>query len=73
MTDQTPYVRPDVRNLLDLLAAAGGPAITELSLAEARAVRGTLRHRGWRAKDMKLPVPTKGHVHEVVFPAEVEL
>ena len=36
MTDQTPYVRPDVRVLLDMLAAAPGPAITELSPAEAR-------------------------------------
>ncbi|WXK59178.1 alpha/beta hydrolase [Parerythrobacter aurantius] len=37
LTDHTPFVRPDVRGFLDLLAAAGGPAITELSLADARA------------------------------------
>lgn len=37
MTDQIPFVRPDVRAFLDLLAAASAPPITELSLAEARA------------------------------------
>lgn len=39
----------------------------------AGALRGTLRHHGWRAKSVKLPEPTKGHEHEVLFPAEVEL
>ncbi|HVY49682.1 MAG TPA: DUF2760 domain-containing protein [Minicystis sp.] len=34
---------------------------------------GVLRHRGWRATDVKLPVPVKGHDARVLFPAEVEL
>ncbi|NUP06169.1 MAG: DUF2760 domain-containing protein [Polyangiaceae bacterium] len=41
--------------------------------AESSAVKGTLRHKGWRAKAVKLPEPTKGHVHEVLYCAEVEL
>ncbi len=36
-------------------------------------VRGTLRHKGWRARKAELPEPTKGHDHHVVCPAEVEL
>lgn len=35
--------------------------------------RGTLRHKGWRATSVKLPDPTKNHVHEILCPAEVEL
>lgn len=34
---------------------------------------GTLRHRGWRASELKLPVPMKGHDAQVIAPAEVEL
>lgn len=41
--------------------------------SEASAVQGTVRHSGWRAKSVKLPEPTRGHVHEVLCPAEVEL
>src|SRR5688500_9419585 len=33
-----PYTRPDVRGFLDYLAAAEGPDMTELPLAEARAM-----------------------------------
>ena len=40
---------------------------------KAAAVKGTLKHQGWRAKGLKLPEPTKGHAHDIVFPAEVEL
>lgn len=35
--------------------------------------QGTLRHKGWRAITVKLPEPTKHHVHEILCPAEVEL
>jgi hypothetical protein len=35
--------------------------------------RGVLRHKGWRAKDLKLPTPTEGHDMSIVCPAEVEL
>ena len=34
---------------------------------------GVLRHRGWRAKDLSLPVAVKGHDVHVICPAEVEL
>jgi hypothetical protein len=35
--------------------------------------KGVLRHRGWRASDIKLPILVKGHDARVVAPAEVEL
>jgi hypothetical protein len=34
---------------------------------------GTLRHKGWRAANVKLPTPTKGHDSTIIYPAEVEL
>jgi hypothetical protein len=35
--------------------------------------KGKLRHKGWRAKDIKLPTTVKGHDATVLAPAEVEL
>lgn len=35
--------------------------------------KGVLRHRGWRAAELKLPTPMKGHDAQVLAPAEVEL
>jgi hypothetical protein len=35
--------------------------------------KGVLRHRGWRATDLVLPTPVKGHDPSVIAPAEVEL
>lgn len=35
--------------------------------------KGVLRHRGWRATDLTLPTPVKGHDPSVIAPAEVEL
>jgi hypothetical protein len=35
--------------------------------------QGVLRHRGWRASDVTLPVLVKGHDARIVAPAEVEL
>ncbi|AKF11089.1 DUF2760 domain-containing protein [Sandaracinus amylolyticus] len=35
--------------------------------------KGTLAHRGWRAKDVKLPKMAEGHDARVIAPAEVEL
>jgi hypothetical protein len=35
--------------------------------------RGTLRHKGWRAKSIRLPTPTEGHDASVLAAAEVEL
>jgi len=34
---------------------------------------GTLRHKGWRATEVKLPTPVAGHDARVVAQAEVEL
>ncbi len=34
---------------------------------------GVLRHRGWRAESITLPVPVDGHDARVLAPAEVEL
>lgn len=35
--------------------------------------RGTLQHRGWKAKDIKLPQLTAEHEASILAPAEVEL
>ena len=35
--------------------------------------RGTLRHRGWRLRELRLPEPLAGHDFHVIAPAEVEL
>jgi hypothetical protein len=35
--------------------------------------KGVLRHRGWRAETITLPVPVDGHDARVLAPAEVEL
>jgi len=35
--------------------------------------RGILRHGGWRAKDVRLPVPTTGSDPAIIVPAEVEV
>lgn len=38
-----------------------------------KAVKGTLKHKGWRAGKAELPEPTKGHDGRIVCQAEVEL
>ena len=38
-----------------------------------KAVKGTLKHKGWRATKAELPEPTKGHDGHIVCQAEVEL
>ena len=35
--------------------------------------RGTLKHPGWRVKEMKIPTPPEGQDEFVIQPAEVEL
>ena len=37
MADTQPYVRPDVKAVLDALAAMAGPEMSEIPLADARA------------------------------------
>lgn len=36
MAAETPYIRPDVKAFIDALAGMGGPAITDMTLEEAR-------------------------------------
>jgi len=36
MTDQAPYIRPDMKGFLDMIAAAGGPKLADMTLDEAR-------------------------------------
>jgi hypothetical protein len=57
------------------LQAGFDPAEVKLSgnVQGAAPYTGTLRHRGWRAHDVKLPVPVAGHDPRVIAPAEVEL
>jgi Domain of unknown function (DUF2760) len=57
------------------LLAGFDPAEIKLSgnLQGAAPYKGVLRHRGWRAADLKLPVPVRGHDATVIAPAEVEL
>ncbi|MBP7148839.1 MAG: DUF2760 domain-containing protein [Acidobacteria bacterium] len=43
------------------------------NLVGAPPYRGVLRHRGWRADDLKLPLLAEGHDVRVIAPAEVEL
>jgi hypothetical protein len=51
------------------------PSLVKLSgkVQGAAPYKGVLRHRGWRASDLVLPVPVKGHDSTVIAPAEVEL
>ena len=57
------------------LQAGINPAEVKLSgnLQGSAPYKGVLRHRGWRAARVVLPVPVKGHDAGVIAPAEVEL
>ena len=35
--------------------------------------KGTLKHRGWRAKDLRLPTAVEGHDATILAPAELEI
>ena len=63
MTD-TPFIRPDMKMLLDGLAAAGGPAMADMTLEEARAAYVALHGMADRParelaviKDLSCPGP----------------
>ena len=51
------------------------PALVKLSgnVQGSGPYKGVVRHRGWRAADLVLPTPVKGHDSTVIAPAEVEL
>lgn len=57
------------------LEAGFSPAEVKLSgdVRGAAPYEGVLRHRGWRARGLKLPVPVAGHDARVIAAAEVEL
>jgi hypothetical protein len=68
-------VRPEEEGAKVTLAAGFSPAEVKLSgdVKGSAPYEGVLRHRGWRAKEIVLPTPVKGHDLSVIAPAEVEL
>jgi hypothetical protein len=68
-------VRPEDEGAKVTLPEAFDPAEVKLTgnLQGKGPYSGTLRHRGWRAVDVKLPTPVAGHDARVVAQAEVEL
>ena len=57
------------------LAEGFSPAEVKLSgdVKGSGPYKGVLRHRGWRAKELRLPVPAAGYDPHVLAPAEIEL
>jgi hypothetical protein len=68
-------VRAEEEGATVTLAAGYSPAEVKLSgnVQGSAPYKGVLRHRGWRAADLVLPTPVKGHDPHVIAPAEVEL
>jgi len=68
-------VRTEVEGASLTLAAGYDPAEVKLTgnVQGAAPYKGVLRHRGWRASSISLPLPIKGHDARVLAPAEVEL
>jgi hypothetical protein len=68
-------VRDDEEGARVTLSAGFSPAEVKLSgnVTGSPPYKGVLRHRGWRAEQLKLPTPVAGHDARVIAPAEVEL
>lgn len=68
-------IRPEEEGVSVTLQAGFNPAEVKLSgnVQGTAPYKGVLRHRGWRAGGLTLPVPVKGHDPRVIAPAEVEL
>lgn len=68
-------VRTEEEGVKITVAAGFSPAEVKLSgnVGGSPPYTGVLRHRGWRAEQIKLPVPVAGHDPHVLAPAEVEL
>jgi hypothetical protein len=68
-------VRTETEGASLTLAAGFDPAEVKLTgnVQGAAPYKGVLRHRGWRASSISLPVPMRGHDARVLAPAEVEL
>ena len=68
-------IRAEEEGVSVTLQAGFNPAEVKLSgkVQGSAPYTGVLRHRGWRAGDLTLPVPVEGHDPRVIVPAEVEL
>ena len=68
-------VRSEEEGTSVTLSAGFDPAEIKLSgnVQGAAPYKGVLRHRGWRASGLTLPVPVQGYDPSVLAPAEVEL
>jgi hypothetical protein len=68
-------VRSEEEGATVALPEGYSPALVKLSgnVQGSAPFKGVLRHRGWRAADLVLPTPVKGHDAHVIAPAEVEL
>lgn len=68
-------VRTEEEGVKITLAAGFSPAEIKLSgdVGGSPPYTGVLRHRGWRAEEIKLPVAVAGHDPHILAPAEVEL
>lgn len=68
-------VRSEEEGAQVTLPAGFSPAEVKLSghVGGSPPYKGVLRHRGWRAEELRLPTPVAGHDPLVIAPAEVEL
>ena len=68
-------VRDEEEGTRVTLQAGFSPSEVKLSgnVAGSAPYEGALRHRGWRAADVSLPMPVAGHDANILAPAEVEL
>ena len=68
-------VRSEAEGSSLVLAAGFSPEEVKLvgNVQGSAPYKGVLRHRGWRAEHLELPVPVDGHDARVLAPAEVEL
>jgi hypothetical protein len=68
-------VRTEDEGVTITVAAGFSPAEIKLSgdVGGSPPYTGVLRHRGWRAEELRLPVAVAGHDPHILAPAEVEL
>jgi hypothetical protein len=68
-------VRAEEEGTAVTLQAGFNPSEVKLSgnLSGSAPYKGVLRHRGWRASQVKLPAAVTGHDASVIAPAEIEL
>jgi len=68
-------VRPEEEGAKVTLPEGFRPAEVKLSgdVKGSAPYKGVVRHRGWRATDLTLPTPVKGHDPSIIAPAEVEI